>query len=205
MSPKYWKSRKGKGFIKEQKQQLDTMLEYANTDLEVKSVDDLKTFGDRFIDLLTIENHSHKKLFDQSGGFDFFSSLHLHLRSRINAVIDAMLMLWEMPLWKMEQATELNANPLENQFTVNFVLDDSVREDPIKFGKMLIDFKLFELFSDLDLKPRRFRRCWKCKKFFYQPTSREKKYCSQKCAGAKRQYLYIKKKQKRLSEESDKK
>ena len=165
MKSEYWKSQKDKGFIREQKQQLYRMLDYANDDLGKISVDDLETFGGSFIDLLTIGKHKHKKLFDESGGFDFFSSLQLHLRSRINAVIDAMLMLWEMPLWKMEQATELNANPLENQFTVNFVLDDSVREDPIKFGKMLIDFKLFELFSDLDLKPRRFRRCWKCKKF----------------------------------------
>jgi len=205
MHPKYWRSQKGKGFIREQKKQFYSILEYANADLEVKSTDDLKTFGDGFIDLLIIGNQNHKKLFDESGGFDFFSPLQLHLRSRINAVIDATLMLWEMPLWKMEQATELNANPLENQFTVNFVLDDSVRKDPIKFGKLLIDFKLFELFSDLDLKPRRFRRCWKCKKFFYQPTSREKRYCSQKCAGAKRQYLYTRKKQKQLSDKSDKK
>ena len=146
MHPKYWRSQKGKGFIREQKKHLYSILEYANADLEGKAVDDLKTFGDRFIDLLTIGNPGHRKLFDESGGFDFFSPLQLHLRSRINAVIDATLMLWEMPLWKMEQAPELNANPLENQFTVNFFLDDSVREDPMKFGKLLIDFKLFELF-----------------------------------------------------------
>ncbi len=90
------------------------MLDYANVDLGKKSVDDLETFGDRFVDLLTIGNHNQKRLFDGRGGFDFFSILQLHLRSRINAVIDAMLMLWEMPLWKIEQATELNANPLEN-------------------------------------------------------------------------------------------
>lgn len=197
MKSKYWKSQKGKGFISEQKQQLYSMLDYANADLGKKAVDDLETFGDRFIDLLIIGNYNQKKLFDKRGGFDFFSSLQLHLRSRINAVIDAMLMLWEMPLWKIEQATELNANPLENRFTVNFVLNDFVRKDRTEYGKQLIDFKLFELFHDLDLKPKRFRRCQKCKRFFYQPTSREKKYCSQKCAGAKRQTLYIRKKQKR--------
>ena len=60
--------------------------------------------------------------------------------------------------------------------------------------KRELDIRFAAFIRDLDLKPARFRKCMKCRKIFYQPTSRGKNYCSPRCAGAVRQLRYIKRK-----------
>jgi uncharacterized OB-fold protein len=52
--------------------------------------------------------------------------------------------------------------------------------------KRRVNLRLVDLIWNLDLKPGRFRKCLKCGKYFYQPASRERNYCSTK-GGEKRE------------------
>jgi len=59
----------------------------------------------------------------------------------------------------------------------------------VKHEKDKIDVLLLNIINALGSDIMRIRRCKKegCNIFFWQPTKREKNYCSQKCAGAVRQ------------------
>ena len=63
--------------------------------------------------------------------------------------------------------------------------------------KELLDARLTELVVSLDLKPSRFRKCGECGSYFYQPTTREKNYCSPRCAAKVRKRRFIDRKKEK--------
>lgn len=67
-----------------------------------------------------------------------------------------------------------------------------------------IKVKFLELIFSLNLTPKRFKRCSKCLKYFYQPTARDTEYCSKECSGVVRQARYDKKKreERRINEKT---
>ncbi len=64
----------------------------------------------------------------------------------------------------------------------------------LKQEKILADLVFVDMFQQEELIPSRFRQCdrWKCGKYFYQPTSKARRFCSAGCANAVRQERYRK-------------
>ena len=207
---KYWKSMKPSSLHKKQRDHLGLMLAFANLELQLDKKDHLNdraisdfirfvVSGDvsshRFSPLVkNSEIHRLKKLEAAAEGHETIGIIQHHLRNRIFKIMEYMVKYpVKMPLWEMEGAIRLVIHP-GDYFTEMFTLQVEDFDDVNKQLTDLIDLRLAELIRDLDLHPKRFRECLKCSRLFYQPTSREKNYCSVKCSGAVRQARF----QKRL-------
>ena len=134
-----------------------------------------------------------------------YLELQHHIRGRIEKIITTSRGFWDDKLMNVEIHGSLGIRILPrggigvngktgDRFIETFTpsIDESV--DRITRAKALMDLWLADLIRDLGLQPSRFRVCAKCGRYFYQPTSRRRNYCSRKCAGAVRQARYEKRK-----------
>lgn len=206
MRHKYWRSPKTQMVVNARLKDLNLLLDLANADLNSKDEALLLEFLSRYAELTTsssapisgdkvLKNHSDyvQMLLKKDASKEiylqrecFAAEVQLHLAQRIQDVMDASKMLWNMPLWEMNGTIALAVDPISNRFYEGFLFKDEEREEPVWHSMSLIDLRLIELIRDLDLKPERFRRCKRCKRYFYQPTARKKKFCGTECADADR-------------------
>ena len=210
---KYWKSTKPSSFLKKQRGHLDVMFAFANLELQTVKKDH---FNDRsiseFIRFLVsgdLSSHKLSSLVDESEiqrlkklekaaeDSETIRIIQQHLRNRIFKIMEYIVKYpVKMPLWEVKGAVQLIINPGDH-FSEALTLHVDDIDNVNKQLMDLIDLRLAELIRDLALQPKRFRECLKCDKLFYQPTSREKNYCSVKCAGAVRQAKFQKNAERR--------
>jgi len=84
--------------------------------------------------------------------------------------------------------------PSLDRFVEEPLVEEIRHQNALEDEKRKIDIVFINIVGDLDLKPSRFRICLKCRAVFYQPTSRGKNFCSERCADAVRQARYKKRK-----------
>lgn len=172
--------------ISERRDQLDLFFEYANADLAQKECDRLK---DRIHDLLnsmmTVYSQSPPLLLSAERT-DLDQKLQMHLRARLDKIIRNTELLVEMPLWKVSGTLEITVEAKLNRFNERFHFRKTNKANELKVLKRMVDLALIEIIWDLDFKPTRFHQCPRCKSFFYQPTEKEKVYCSIRCGDAVR-------------------
>ena len=206
---KYWKSTKPSSLLKKQRGHLGLMLAFANLEMQTvkkNNLDDrpISEFihfvvsGDvsshRFSPLVDkSEIHRLKNLEAAAGDPETIGIIQQHLRNRIFKIMEYIVKYpVKMPLWEMKGAIRLIINPGDH-FSEMFTLQVDDSDNVNKQLMNMVDLRLAELIRDLNLQPKRFRECLKCSRLFYQPTSREKNYCSVKCEGAARQARFQKK------------
>ena len=210
---KYWKSKKPSSLLEKQRSHLELVLAFANLELQTVKKNH---FNDRSISefirfIISGDLSSHKlsslvdeserqrleKLENATEDSETIRIIQQHLRNRNFKIMEYIVKYpAKMPLWEMEGTVRLIISPgdhFSEMFTLHVDDFDNVNKQLLD----LIDLRLAELISDLDLQPKRFRECLKCSKLFYQPTSRKKNYCSAKCAGAVRQSKFQKNAERR--------
>jgi len=180
---------------------LGLILEFTNLDLDAAAGQTGRVVSD-FIALLQVgdpQRHKIRMLVDDNyaarlkalTGFSndkkTLLAMQRHLRERLQKIIEQANGPAEITLWELKGTVKFCVNPLTSQFFEIFIAETGDKDDPAQFIASLADFQIVQLIKDLGLHLRRFRVCEKCGAFFYQPTSREKKYCSVNCAGAARQ------------------
>ncbi len=205
---KYWTSKRHRWLLEDRQEQLHVFFEFANADLTQIESEPYKSSIHKFIDLIIPEYEKHFRKISDQEVFDNVCGLHKHLRARLKKTVDNTKMLVEMPLWSIHGSLKLTVEAKLNRFNERFRFPRMKPGDLLREIKRLIDLRIIEIIRDLDLKPIRFRQCPRCGNFFYQPTKKEKNYCSTRCGDAERLQAFRKEKkklQKRLSDESDKK
>jgi endogenous inhibitor of DNA gyrase (YacG/DUF329 family) len=183
---RYWTSKKQKSVVSERRKQLDLLFEFANAELREKKNDQLKR---QIYDLLNsiMTGHSETCPDLMSAGSDgLIKGLQKHIRARLKKMIHNTKLLVEMPLWKMGGSIEFTVDAKTNRFYERFRFRKIKPGNELKALKRMIDRAIIDIIRDLDFKPNRFRQCPKCGKFFYQPTEKEKSFCSIRCGDAVR-------------------
>jgi len=182
----HWTSKKQISLVSERREQLDLFFEFANTDLKENENDQLvRQIHDLFNSLMTGHQENCPDLLSAENG-NLIIGLQKHLRARLKKIIHNTKLLWEMPLWKLGGSIELTVDAKTNQFYERFRLRKIKSGNELKALKRIVDLAIIEIIRDLDSKPNRFLQCPRCGIFFYQPTEREKTYCSIRCGDAVR-------------------
>jgi hypothetical protein len=187
MNRKYWKVNENKGFVQNRRRDLDLLLRLAYQDFAESDSQEIRRFKDDWQRVMGSEVAADDGQADRKT----HEELQAYLVGRLNELADTATQIAELPLWTLSGTLQVNANPLTGQFTEEFSLEKG--EQWLEGQKKNIDWTLTRLLWDLDLEPGRFRRCARCGKVFYQPTSRDKNYCSKRCAGNERQRRYSEK------------
>jgi hypothetical protein len=205
---KNWTSKKNRSVIRDKRDHLDMLVEFINADLTNGSNDQLmRRFAD-FLNLMMVQHRETHPYIMGAEKTEIMQGLQKHLRSRFKKIIHNTKMLVEMPLWTIRGSLTFKVENIAGRFHERFRFQKTKEGDELKATKQLIDLALIEIIRDLDFRPRRFNQCPKCKSYFYQPTEKERIYCSTRCGDAVRLQKFRqekKKLQKRLSGESDKK
>jgi hypothetical protein len=202
MPGKYWKARKGEKLLQKRREELDWILSFARADFSSTETPETKELRKRLGGFLLGAS------FPEGISADYLKRLQAHVRKRIQTIVDSSLNFWRnQDLWHVTTWLSLKMDPVKAVMGVpeddawdRFILKLSPRTTAgpsLNYGKALIDLRLAELIGDLNLQPSRFRVCSKCQSYFYQPTKREKNYCSPQCAGAARQARYEERKRVR--------
>jgi hypothetical protein len=129
--------------------------------------------------------------------------MHTHLCKRIDDIIVKTGLLPSVTVWRLSGAMELTTEPLKDRFGHYFSIRWTKSSSIHSRLKKVIDLRISELIRDLDLKPTRFRRCERCRSYFYQPTAKDRNFCSLRCAGTVRQARFLKKRRGNHQENSD--
>jgi hypothetical protein len=198
----YWTSKKQKSVVSERREQLDLLFEFANADLKEKKNDQLKR---QICDLLNSIMTGHPETCpDLSGAKNdaLIIGLQRHLCARLKKIIYNTKLLVEMPLWTISGSLEFTVEADTNRFYERFRFRKLKPGKELKALKRMIDKALIDIIRDLDFKPNRFRQCARCGKFFYQPTEKEKSYCSIRCGDAVRLQKFRKERRKLQDEKS---
>jgi hypothetical protein len=123
----------------------------------------------------------------------FFREIQTHLRSKVEAVIEAANSSLQEPRTVVEMTgmRRLSIDPGGNSFSDTFWpegLQLVGRLDPEK-EKALAELTFMDMIQEANLEPSRFRKCeWeKCEKFLYQRTEKKRRFCSVSCSNAARQ------------------
>lgn len=184
---KYWTSKKSKSVVEERRAELDLLIAFANADLTTPVSRHLQT---RALDHL----YRHPALHPDNRNWKvdvqsdyIIGAVQRRLRLRLCNIIDNKLMLAEMPLWEINGSVSFALNPIKNRFHERFQLEKFKSGNEIDALKKIMDIWLVEIIRDLDFSPRRFGQCLKCDGLFYNPTAKERIYCSTRCGGAARQ------------------
>lgn len=197
----HWTSNKKKFVINERRKQLDLILQFGNADLRANENDPLKRqFHDFMRSVVTGHQESCPDLLNYEND-ELIYGLQRHLCARLEKIIHNTKLLWEMPLWKIAGSVEFTMDAKQGLFYQRFHLRKIKPGNELKALKRIIDLALIEIIRDLDSKPKRFRRCPRCNRYFYQPTERKKTYCSIKCGDAVR--LQKNRKKRREKEQKD--
>ena len=137
--------------------------------------------------------HEDNRVGETGGDSDLIMDvLQRHLRSRFRKVVKNSMMLGSMPLWRISGSVSLELDPIRNCFQEQFKLRRVKKGNEVKALKKVVDQWLIEIIRDLNFKPRRFGRCHLCGGFFFQPTIKEKRFCSERCGNTARQQKYRK-------------
>jgi hypothetical protein len=104
-----------------------------------------------------------------------------------------------MPLWKMGGSIEFTVDAKTKRFYERFRFRKIKPGNELKALKRMIDKAIIDIIRDLDFKPNRFHQCPRCGNFFYQPTEKEKSYCSIRCGDAVRLQQFRKLKKNNIS------
>jgi hypothetical protein len=128
-----------------------------------------------------------------------FGQIQSHLRSHIDKFISVHKESDEQlkVIFPVERGSRKIVWDQQTEKQMEVFIPDRLRFDDsinLQQGKKLADLALIDLLLDHDLLISRFRKCGKCGKYFYQPTKKEKIYCSQKCSNAARQMTHQRKK-----------
>lgn len=138
-----------------------------------------------------------------------FVKLQSHLRSNLDAIIRASNRAENMSVLEMTGTRKVSIDIEQDSFVEAFSPQglSSSSELDLATEKSLADLVFADMVQEANLRPSHFRRCerTKCGKFFYQPTEKDKNYCSEKCANADRQYEYRKKQEKEAAKGKTKK
>ena len=133
----------------------------------------------------------------------FFIEVQSHLRSKIEAIMEAVETGENRELLIMPGKRSLIIMPFFDCFVEGFSAQERKGLKELAREILEVELWLVDITSDLGLKAKRFRKCVRCQKIFYHTTSRKKLYCSKKCAGAVRQARHLERKisgRKRKSE-----
>ena len=204
---KNWTAKKQREVIRERRDHLDVLLGITNADLTNESSNQLRRQFADFLNLMMVQHRETHPFTMSAEKKIIMQGLQKHLRARFYKIIQNSQHYVEMPLWTVRGSLTFKVDK-PNRFYERFQFKRIKEGNELKAMKQLIDLALIEIIRDLDFKPKRFNQCPKCKSYFYQPTEKERIYCSTRCGDAVRLQKFRqekKKLQKRLSEESDKK
>jgi hypothetical protein len=190
---RYWTSKKQKAVVSERREQLNLLFQFANAELKENGNDQLVgQINDLLKSIVTGHQEGCPDLLGAENE-ELVNGLQKHLYARLKKVIHNTKLLWEMPLWKIGGSIELTVDAKTNRLYERFRLRKMKPGNELKALKRIVDLALIEIFRDLNSKPNRFRQCPKCGRYFYQPTKREKIYCSIRCGDAVRLQKFRKK------------
>jgi hypothetical protein len=195
----YWKSQRNIDLEKRHRENLGLLLWLSNQDVEEKERKKLEWIEEGYEKLL-----GKKSLDGRRSTPVFLEKLRTHIRGRIESIINASLQLHdEIPLWQVGGVLQIAVTPIgvtgvavgKDYFTMRFIFGGRGKyaRSSLERAKELIDARLTEIVLSLDLKPSRFKKCPECGAYFYQPTSREKNYCSAGCAAKVRKRRFLEK------------
>jgi endogenous inhibitor of DNA gyrase (YacG/DUF329 family) len=102
----------------------------------------------------------------------------------------------------MGGSIEFTVDAKTNRFYDRFRFRKIKPGNELKALTRMIDQALIDIIRDLDFKPNRFHQCPRCGNFFYQPTEKEKIYCSIRCGDAVRLQKFRKERRKLQDEKS---
>jgi len=186
----YGTLRKAASDIKQFRNYLTAAFAFAN-EVRPAGIASRQYLGEQFKDFLQVSGISQVQLRLLDGKSGLTVKLRDHLRRRFNQIIENADQIAEIPLFKIKVVVEFNVDPISNEFNaVNSFRAKKTANDAKSFREAL-DWGLIELIRELQLKPKRFGRCQRCGAFFYQHTTRIKKFCSSRCAGTVRQARYV--------------
>lgn len=192
---KFWTSNPNSGLISERRQQLELLFAFAKVDLSSKE-SSLTTRG--FIDFLESASVTfvNKRPFVRiSDANEQMQGLQEHLRGRFNEIIQNSNHYVEMPLWALHGTLAFKITRGGLRIHQELVWPENPEENELDTLKRFIDWVLIKVMLDLDIEPRRFGLCPRCGAFFYQPTKKEKVYCSIRCGDAARLQKFRKRKE----------
>ena len=176
----------------EKRAELDLLLGFTNADLA-------RDENRRRYSTLMVRLWQHPALHDDNrvrGAADdsvyIMDALQRHLRSRFRKVVKNSEMLGSMPLWQTTGSVSIELDPIRNRFREQFRLRKVKPGNEVKALKKIIDLWLMEIIHELNFSPRQIGRCHLCGGFIFQPTIKEKRFCSERCSNAVRQKEYRK-------------
>ncbi|MGA2956686.1 MAG: hypothetical protein ABSF48_13320 [Thermodesulfobacteriota bacterium] len=225
---KYWRSAKDSRFVADRRKDLDSLLHLLNAEIgsmnqrewasltrdvarfQRVEVNNHRIGSDRIDwrispnkinDLTSDWRISPEKINDHridSSREKIFSELQAHLRVKVEDILKSAeredkKVLLEIP--GVRRILISTPNRFDEEFRVEIPSGDPIEESKIK---LVIAF--FDLIRDLDLKPNRFKTCSRCGKFYYQPTARDKGFCSSYCGSAVRFKRYMDKMKNKRNE-----
>lgn len=202
-----------KTWIQERKKELEALLDFANAEILVMEAREMATLayncslfeGDRSWGSFILRNASRDfipDLQDLSLKKKDLVELQDHFKGKLEEIMWAAETGQQATIFEVTGTTVFTAHPSKDRFLVEL---KEINKDatPLEKEKIRLDFRLVDLVRVLGLKPRRFKKCQKCKHIFYQPSLKEKVYCSPKCSGANRQLKFQEKKKKATAENRD--
>jgi len=198
MKPLYWTGHNPLNKKRKTVEDLQFFLDFASADWE-------STESETFLEAWNKMLAGPLEVLNLEGGEeeDLVPELQGHLRERIGRIMAKRF--WSDWLFSIEVrgTLEIGVYPrggpgpdqeADDRFVESFTAHVSPEKNLQENAKTLLDLWLVDLIRELGLQPSRFSTCAKCGKFFYQPTSRAKIFCSKQCAGAVRQARYEKRK-----------
>jgi hypothetical protein len=129
----------------------------------------------------------------------FFENLQSHLRGYVEAIMEAVERGEPRIVFEIQGKREVFVDPSKGLFVEDFSLPEPGEHLDLETERQLAETRLFDIIKSLGLRADRFRKCSRarCGKFFYQPSAREKRFCSTRCVKAVVQAEYVKRKQDR--------
>ena len=192
---RFWTTNTQRGLIGERREQLELLFAFANADL---SSDDNWRIMSRFIDFLELATRTfmqERLRVRIPNSLKPMLELQEHLRARFNEIIVDSMHYVEMPLWTVSGSLAFTLDRGGSRFHQKLALNENPNKNDLHTVKILIDWALIKIAVDLDLEPRRFHQCPRCRAFFYQPTKKEKVFCSTRCGDAVRLQKFRKRKE----------
>ena len=189
---------------------VERFIEFLNTDIPLMKDRQLKPFIMNYANFVTHNCHKHKlpgqsekfRLYEkglerQTSGKvfaqrkDFFHSIQKHLQKKIELLMESLQKTDQIPIFKsLPGDYRILFDPTDNTLKASFVASEKLKETKkldLDIEKDLADIALADLLIDHKLFPDRFKKCPACGNYFYQPTAREKTYCSTRCGNTMRQ------------------
>lgn len=205
-----WTSRRNPDLERELRVHLGNVIEFANLGLSLQDSSRLEDYLQNhqnslrdFVGFLRASDSTRWEEWITGADKKDVVLMHAQLCKRIDDIIAKAGLLPRGPLWSSSGNMELVAEPLKDRFGHYFSIRCAKSGSIQSRLKKVIDLRLSELIRDLDLKPTRFRRCARCRSYFYQPTAKDRNFCSLRCAGTVRQARFLKKRRGNHQENSD--